>query len=78
MVGIPKTTPATPLLFELPARAIVELALPLAQFLGIDAALRAHTTIACKDLAAEISGVGAEFPLVNACRTAKGKAAFGH
>ena len=44
---------------------------------GVDAADGADTTVAGEDLIAEVAGVGAETPLVDAVVTAEGAAAFG-
>ena len=44
---------------------------------GVDAADGADAAVAGEDLVAEVAGVGAETPLVNAVVTAEGAAAFG-
>src|ERR1700736_5193495 len=75
MVGVPKVTAAAPVLLELPARGVIELAFVFAQRLGIEAALRAHAAIASEDLIAEISRIGAKPPLAHAGVAAKSEAA---
>ena len=44
---------------------------------GVDGAYGADATVAGKDLVAEVAGVGAETPLVDAVVAAEGAAAFG-
>jgi hypothetical protein len=44
---------------------------------GVNAADRADAAVAGKDLVAEVAGVGAETPLVDAVIAAKGAATFG-
>src|ERR1700680_860627 len=75
VVGVPEMTAAAPVLLELPARGVIELAFVFAQRVGIEAALRADAAIAREDLVAKISGVGAQPPLAHAGVAAKGEAA---
>jgi hypothetical protein len=78
MVGVPKMAAAAPVLLKLPACRVIELAFVFAQGFGVEAALRAHAAIAREHLAAKISGVGAQPPLVDAGVAAKGVAAAGN
>jgi len=78
VVGIPEMAPKAPILFELLAGLVVEFALIFAQLLGIDAAERADSSIAGKDLLAQVAGIGAELPFVDARVAAKSEAIGGH
>src|SRR5260370_32726480 len=59
VVGVPEVAAESPILFELLARLVVELALIFAQLLGIHAAERADSAVAGKDLLAQVAGIGA-------------------
>jgi hypothetical protein len=58
VIGIPKVAAHAPLFFKLPPGAIVQLSFVLPQSFGVEAALRADTTIAGEHLLAKISGIG--------------------
>jgi hypothetical protein len=72
VVGVPEMTAAAPLLFELPARRVVQLALIAAEGFGIGAARGANSAVSLKDLGAQVGGVRAQFPFMNAGLAAKG------
>src|ERR1017187_782846 len=76
MVCIPEMAAQAPILFELPARPVVELALVFAHRFGVEAALSADTPVARIDLGAEIPRVGAQLPLVDTGRRAESVAAL--
>src|ERR1017187_1272702 len=76
MVCIPEMAAQAPILFELPGRPVVELALVFAHRFGVEAALSADTPVARIDLGAEIPRVGAQLPLVDTGRRAEGVAAL--
>jgi hypothetical protein len=59
VVSVPQMPPPAPILFELPARCPIELALVAPQHLRIDPARGANSAIAGEDLLAKIAGVGA-------------------
>jgi hypothetical protein len=46
VVGVPQIAAAAPIFFELPASAVIELALVTTQRFGVDAALPTHSAIA--------------------------------
>jgi hypothetical protein len=73
MVSIPEVAAVAPLLFKLAARSEIEFALVFAQTLGVEATQGADAAVAGEDLFAEISGVGAQLPLVDAGGTAEGE-----
>jgi hypothetical protein len=73
VVGIPEMPAQTPLLFEDAARGVIELPLVPAESFGIDTAFGTDAAIPGEDLVAEITGVGAQLPLMNALRSAKRK-----
>src|ERR1022692_1278429 len=76
VVGVPQVA-AAPVLLELAARGVVELALVLAEGFGVQAALRADAAIAQEDLFAQVAGIGSQFPLVDARVRAKCEASLG-
>src|ERR1022692_4394336 len=76
VVGVPQVA-AAPVLVELAARGVVELALVLAEGFGVQAALRADAAIAQEDLFARVAGIGSQFPLVDALVGAECEAPFG-
>jgi hypothetical protein len=78
VVGVPQVAAGAPVLFELTARLVVELALVFAKGLGVDAARGAHPFVSSENLFAEISRVGAELPLVDARGATKRPAAAGN
>src|SRR5271157_285820 len=77
VVGVPQVMAAAPVLFELSTGGPVEFALGLPQGFGVEAALRADAAIAREDPLAEIAGVGAQLPLIDAGVAAKGAATLG-
>jgi hypothetical protein len=77
MIGVPQVPAMAPILLELAAGVIVELAFVLAQRFGVRSALRANAAVAQKDLFAQVARVGTEFPIVHACHRAECEAAFG-
>jgi hypothetical protein len=77
MVRIPQVATAAPILFELAARPVIQLALIAAHRLSIETALRAHTGIAREYLFAQVSGIGAQPPFMYAGIGAKRESALG-
>jgi hypothetical protein len=78
VVGIPEVAPAAPVLFELAASRVVQLTLVPAQRFGVQAASRADAVVAQEDLFAQVTGIGAQFPFVDACLRAKREASLGN
>jgi hypothetical protein len=76
VVGVPQMAPAAPIFFELAARAVIQLALILAQRLRVYAALRAHPTVAREDLLAQVSGIGAKLPFMHTRTAAESESPF--
>jgi hypothetical protein len=80
VVCIPKRLPAafaqSPGFQKLAARSVVEFAEIAAQGYGIGGALGADAAVAREDLFAEIAGVGAQLPFMDAGLGAKGPAAL--
>ena len=76
VVGVPEITAGAPVFFELAAGAVVEYAFVFAEGFGVDAALGADAPVAGEDLGAEVAGVGAELPLVDAGGAAEGESAL--
>ena len=76
VVGVPEVAARAPVFFELAAGSVVELALVLAELLRIDAAQGADAAVAREDLLAEVAGVGAQLPFVDAGGGAESEAAF--
>ncbi len=76
-IGIPETAAAAPVFFKRAVGAVIELALVPPQRFGIQAAERADAVAAGEDLGAEVAGVGAQPPLVDAGIGAEGEAAAG-
>src|ERR1700691_707554 len=77
VVGVPQVAAGAPILLELAACGIVELAFILAQSLGIQAALRTDAAVAQKNLRAQVAGIGAQFPRMHASVRAEREAALG-
>ena len=75
VVGVPQVAAEAPVFFELAAGCVIELAFVFAQGFGVEAARGAHALVAGEDLLAQIAGVGAQLPLVNAGVAAKCEAA---
>ena len=71
VVGIPQRPAPPPHSLKQPAGRVVELALILAQHLGVDPARRAHPTVAREHLGPQVRGIGAQLPLVHTGRSAK-------
>lgn len=66
MVGVPEVTAAAPLFLELPARGEIQFALVLAEAFSIEAAQGADAVVAGEHLFAQVCGIGAQFPFVDA------------
>ena len=77
VVGVPQVAATAPIFLELAARGVIQLAFVLAQSFGVQAALRADATVAQEDSCAQIAGIGAQFPLVDASVRAEGEASLG-
>jgi hypothetical protein len=77
VIGVPEMAAGTPFFFELAAGLEIEFALIAAKRFGVDAALGTTAVVAREDLLAEIAGVRAQPPFVDAGGAAEGKAAAG-
>src|SRR5579871_4866940 len=66
VVGVPEMAATAPLLLELAAGIVVELALAFAECFGVETALRTDAMIAGEHLFTQIGGVGAQFPFMDA------------
>jgi hypothetical protein len=77
MVRVPEIPARAPIFFELPAGMVVELALVSPQRFGIETARGTNTTVARKDLCAQVTSIGPQFPLMYTDIAAERKSAFG-
>jgi hypothetical protein len=77
VIGVPETAARAPFVFEPAARSEIEFALIAAERFCVDAALGTPAVVASEDLLAEIAGVRAQLPFVDAGGAAKGEAAAG-
>src|SRR3954470_24899537 len=68
----------SPVFCELPPCFVIQLALILAEGLGIQPARRAYTAIAQEYLVAQISRIGAQLPFMHAGIATKSEPAFGN
>src|SRR5512142_928448 len=66
VVGVPKLSPAAPVLFELSSRPVVQLALIFTERLRVGAALGADAAVAQKYLFPQIAPVRAQPPFMDA------------
>src|SRR5262245_656725 len=71
VIRVPQVFPPPPVLLELAAGRIVELALVPAQRLRIESALGAHPVVALPDLLAQVAGIRAQLPFMDALRAAE-------
>jgi len=77
VIGVPQVFALAPILFEIAARRVIQLALVFPQRLGVQAALRTHAAIPGEDLLSQIAGIGAQLPLAYASGGAECDAALG-
>jgi hypothetical protein len=77
VIGIPEIAARAPFFFELAPGSEIEFALIAAEPFCVDAALGTAAVVASEDLLAQIAGVRAKPPFVDAGGAAKGKAAAG-
>ena len=77
VIGIPEMTAKAPFFFKLAAGREIEFALVFTKGFGVEAALGADAVVSGKDLLAEIGGIGAESPFVDAGRATESESSAG-
>src|SRR5262249_29482059 len=78
VIGVPEIAAMAPVPLELFARLPIQLALAAAQRFGVGPALRAHAAIAREYLLAQVAGIGALRPRMDAIGAAGGESALGN